>query len=142
MKYAVIVLVCLIVAGCATVGPDYKRPALALQSEFDDAGGQVRSDKIRPDWWAVFGDAQLVGYTRDAVKNNHDLKVAHARIREARAIRRNVRSRFQPGIGFGSSYDAFEFSHNGPTGSQGLAGIDDDLFEAGAVWDSPQDSCP
>ncbi|NJO12698.1 MAG: hypothetical protein HC872_03625, partial [Gammaproteobacteria bacterium] len=41
-------------------------------------------------FWTVFGDAVLDGLIADALQSNHDLRIAAARLREARALRRDA----------------------------------------------------
>jgi NodT family efflux transporter outer membrane factor (OMF) lipoprotein len=76
-----------ILAGC-TVGPDYHRPETPLPDQF---GATTRpAATSQPDlarWWTVFGDEQLNALIDRAVVSNLDLKVAAARVREARAQR-------------------------------------------------------
>lgn len=126
IKHVILAQLSLFLVGCAAVGPTYKSPALALSPDFHGGGGLEQSDTVRTDWWEVLSDAQLVGYIQDAVKNNHDLKLAQARIREARALRRVASSRFLPSLNFSGSY---QLSESG-------AG-EGDLFEAAfdASWE-------
>lgn len=122
-------------AGCNAVGPSYERPDPPLPPGFHGAGDA--GDAVRPDWWLALGDAQLAALVADAVENNHELEVARARVREARALRRFAGSRSLPSVGAGASYRAFETSENGVLGSTGVGRIDDDLFELAfdASWE-------
>lgn len=73
--------------GCRTVGPDYTPPVLAVpdawhQTALVETGtgeGNLR------DWWTVFGDPVLEQIIRRAARNSPDLRIAAARIDEARA---------------------------------------------------------
>jgi NodT family efflux transporter outer membrane factor (OMF) lipoprotein len=79
-------------SGCATVGPDYQRPQLAMPEAWHSktAVGIVQG---KPDaaqlaaWWTRLGDPQLSGFIERAVAKNLDLKKARAKIMEARAKR-------------------------------------------------------
>ena len=111
VKHVILAQLSLFLAGCAAVGPSYKSPELGLSPGFHGSGGQERSDKVRTDWWEVLSDAQPVGYIQDAVKNNHDLKLAQARLREAPALRRVASSRFPPSLNFSGSYQVCIFTY-------------------------------
>jgi multidrug efflux system outer membrane protein len=80
-------LLALAVAGC-TVGPDYKRPGSTAPAEFrglgpDNPVGPASLAELP--WWEVFGDPVLQELIREAVRENYDLRVAAARIIDARA---------------------------------------------------------
>jgi multidrug efflux system outer membrane protein len=80
-------LLALGVAGC-TVGPDYKRPGSTAPAEFrglgpDNPVGPASLAELP--WWEVFGDPVLQELIREAVRENYDLRVAAARIIDARA---------------------------------------------------------
>jgi len=76
-------------AGCAAVGPDHKAPEMKVATNFDHA----RERGIKPggvvdlQWWRLFSDATLTELVHQAVAANHDLKIATARMRQARALR-------------------------------------------------------
>jgi multidrug efflux system outer membrane protein len=81
------VAVCSVVAaGCAAVGPNYSRPQLPTQPHyrFVDDASQAESLADLP-WWQVFDDPALQALVREAIKNNLDLRMAVARVEEARA---------------------------------------------------------
>jgi len=71
-------------AGCA-VGPEYRKPELAIPERWSAA---APADADLEGWWRVFGDATLVSLVDRALAANLDLRIAEARIREARALRR------------------------------------------------------
>ena len=79
------VLVAASVAGCV-VGPDYKRPEITPVKEFRSQVGSSEATSIADlPWWQVFNDKVLQGLITQALAGNYDLKVAVARIEEARA---------------------------------------------------------
>lgn len=74
--------------GC-TVGPNYRRPDVTVPTQWGQAG-QPGVTASRPDvveWWNTFNDPVLTSLTERAVAANLDLKIAAARVREARALR-------------------------------------------------------
>ncbi|HEX7813738.1 TolC family protein [Dyella sp.] len=75
----------LLLAGCASVGPNYHAPMeqpVALQGI--DANRQSSQD-FQARWWEQFNDATLNTLIQRAAKNSPDLQIAQARLREARA---------------------------------------------------------
>ncbi len=77
----------LILAGCA-VGPKYSRP----ETKKPEAYTQAKIDSIAGDsitnmkWWDVYKDSVLIALIDSAIIHNLDLKVALARVEEAKAI--------------------------------------------------------
>src|SRR4051812_15335623 len=75
----------LLLSAC-TVGPNYARPQLPTppQYRFVEAPAQAATFADLP-WFQVFDDPTLQAIIRDAIANNLDLRVALARVEEARA---------------------------------------------------------
>jgi multidrug efflux system outer membrane protein len=94
-------------AGC-TVGPNYERPKLDPPPQFRSV---TPPPAPTPDsladvpWWQTFEDPALQTLIRDAVANNLDLRLASARVLEARALAGVAKSFLYPevGVGFGVS---------------------------------------
>jgi outer membrane protein, multidrug efflux system len=77
----------LLLAGCA-VGPDYKRPDVQVPPEFRGQPPEVpASEKSIGDlaWWEIFQDEVLQELLRTALAANYDLRIAAARVLDARA---------------------------------------------------------
>jgi outer membrane protein, multidrug efflux system len=77
----------LMLAGCA-VGPDYKRPDMPTPAQYRFVDGQAQAQaQSMADlpWWQVFEDRTLQALVREAIVNNLDVRVAAARVEEARA---------------------------------------------------------
>ncbi len=74
------------VAGCA-VGPDYERPEIEQPSSFRMGLVGQESDQSLADlrWWELFKDSHLQALIRYAHVENKDVRLAAARVREARA---------------------------------------------------------
>jgi NodT family efflux transporter outer membrane factor (OMF) lipoprotein len=94
-------------AGCAAVGPDYQRPATALDAAFIGAGasalnaGATSADIAT--FWRGFGDAKLNALIERAVAANGDVKLAQARLQEARASQDEADAAQRPGLGIDTS---------------------------------------
>src|SRR5204862_6775090 len=71
----------LLAAGC-TVGPDYTPPPQKASAAWGVNVDMGAVDLAR--WWAVFQDPDLDRLVERAVAANHDLRIAGARIQEAR----------------------------------------------------------
>ena len=91
-------------AGCTTVGPDHQAPVPALDPAFIAAGstsapdtGPVPEDIAR--FWQGFNDARLTSLVDRALTANHDLRIARARLQEARAGLDEADAAQRPGIG-------------------------------------------
>ena len=73
------------VGGCA-VGPNYKRPSVPAPDAFYGtqrlAEAQTLADAA---WWEVFEDPVLTGLVDEALRSGFDVRLAAARVEEARA---------------------------------------------------------
>jgi NodT family efflux transporter outer membrane factor (OMF) lipoprotein len=76
-----------LVSGCMVVGRDYKAPQLQAPEAFtNEAQEGVSTNGVETSWWRGFQDNTLNQLVEQALTNNHDLRVAAARLREARAL--------------------------------------------------------
>jgi multidrug efflux system outer membrane protein len=97
-----------LLAGCA-VGPDYQRPSLDVPAQYRDVAPTT------PDttgdtpslgdsgWWEVYSDANLQALLSTALQNNFDVKIAVARIDEARAQLGSARLEYLPQLSVDAS---------------------------------------
>ena len=85
-----------IVAGCA-VGPNYSTPTPVAPARLAQAATPlVTADSPPTQWWSHFNDPVLNQLVTDALAHNHDLRIAAARLAEARALRRGTLWGFAP----------------------------------------------
>lgn len=93
--------VILALAGC-TLGPDYSRPVPNLPVQYRDATlRQTEAESIADmDWWEFYTDPILRELIADALLNNLDLRVAAARVEQARAQAAQARGAFFPQAGY------------------------------------------
>jgi len=81
----------LALAGCAMVGPDYRRPDLALPAAYPEAGeGTAASVPLQ--WWKLYDDAKLDELVGSGLGRNADVRLAAARVEEAEAALREARA--------------------------------------------------
>lgn len=92
----------LLAAGCA-VGPDYQRQAPPLDAGFLNAGAAstnaapVGEDIAR--FWRGFGDPALDALVDRALAANGDVRIAQARLQEARANQGEADAQLLPSVG-------------------------------------------
>ena len=107
----------LLLGGCM-VGPDYTKPSAPMTSTFKEADGWKAaqpSDQLpRGQWWTVFGDPELHALEEEVATGNQNLKVAEARLREARAMVRFNRAALFPTISASAGASSIRDSSNRP----------------------------
>jgi outer membrane protein, multidrug efflux system len=92
-----------LLAGCA-LGPNYHRPSLdvpAAYRDVDPSGTSAAGDSASlgdSGWWDVYSDPDLQKLLATAIKNNYDVKIAAARIEEARAELGSTRLNYLPQV--------------------------------------------
>lgn len=114
-------ILCLLAGGCA-VGPDYKAPDTGATPEAWTSlhDGAMANDAARSKvvvapanlarWWTTFHDATLDSLIDRAIANNLDLKIATARVLEARALRGAADAGLYPSVDAAGSYSRFRSS--------------------------------
>lgn len=103
----------LIITGC-TVGPDYHPPKVNVPEHWSESlsGGETNGDAQLADWWASFNDPQLNSLVNRALKSNLQLRMAQARVLEARAQRAVVAAELWPSVDAWGSYSYNRISAN------------------------------
>jgi len=131
-------------AGCA-VGPHYKRPDIPVPPAWVEStpGSTLEAPVALESWWTSFRDPVLDGLITRALAGNLDLKIAAARIREARAAARIADSAALPQVNVEGSYARTRRSDAVPpfTSASGEASPfgarDQNVFQVGfdALWE-------
>src|SRR3984885_6925664 len=112
-KFAIISIVG--AAGCA-VGPNY-HPTPASAAPAWDApvtNGLTDQASAASSWWASFNDAELDSLIGRAAQSNLDLRVAEARLRQARAVRAGSAADLAPQLNASASAARAEQSRHQP----------------------------
>lgn len=92
-----IALLATLVAGCTTVGPDYRQPDIAVPESYRESTSEAAAaDEDFANWWRSFGDPRLTSLVERALAQNLDIEAATARIREARALETAARAGASP----------------------------------------------
>ncbi|ANM31072.1 hypothetical protein ABI59_18070 [Acidobacteria bacterium Mor1] len=132
----------ILITGC-TVGPDFKKPVVTTPESFTSektAALEIQGE-ASPDWFAGLGDPLLDRLVTDALRANHDLKIAASRVREARALRSAAAGRLLPDVGTSVQGGRGRLSGNAPGNGQlsqaGVLDLTNTLYEAGfdAAWE-------
>jgi len=115
MKHSLfpVVLVLLLLGACS-VGPNYRHPKVAAPEQWSTplAGGETHGAAGLPAWWKNFHDPVLNALVAHAVSANLDLKIAAARVREARAQYRIALANFGPTVDTGAFAGRTRLSKN------------------------------
>jgi len=111
-----------LLAGCTTVGPDYKKPDIAAPKIWTGKlEGGLTQQQLNPDtlsqWWKTLGDPTLDSFIERAIIANFDLRTAEAQLRQARAQRGVTGSARFPTIGAKTSATRTSSSENTAIGS-------------------------
>src|SRR3954471_3557638 len=105
-------------AGCAAVGPNYSRPQLPNPAQFRFAEATVQAESLADaPWFQVFDDPALQTLIREAIANNLDLRVAVARVEEARARAGIAQSYLYPQVEGVANYNFRTASNTSATGN-------------------------
>src|SRR5258708_14210517 len=80
---AVGIVIAALLGGCA-IGPNYKRPAVAEPQTFRGQAMAEAASLADAPWWEVFQDPILKTLIQEALRNNYDVRIAAARVQEAR----------------------------------------------------------
>ncbi|MEO8314938.1 MAG: efflux transporter outer membrane subunit [Pseudomonadota bacterium] len=136
IRTGAVVSMCAMAAGCA-VGPDYKPPEPELDPAF---AGKVLVESTAgqsgQQWWKEFGDPLLDELVTEAQASNRNIAAAEARLKEARASRRDQNWGFWPSPTVQASATSKRQSLGGTPGGVPVE-RNYDLYDAGfdASWE-------
>jgi outer membrane protein, multidrug efflux system len=134
----------LMLTGCM-VGPDYRRPETAVPAAWNglDATGPAGTSVTNAQpadlvaWWKNFGDPTLTNLVERAIQANLDVRLAQARLRQARATRGVVAAGLWPEIDAMASYRNSRSGGSSAGPSAGAGSGSRDLFQIGldSAWE-------
>jgi multidrug efflux system outer membrane protein len=140
-KASSLVLGLLVLTGCA-VGPNYHQPEISMPRQWAEplAGGETNSAATVAAWWKNFNDPELNSLIDRAAQSNFDVRVAQARVREARAEYGIAIGNLWPTVNASGSYMQQRQSQNQPIiGSFPVpsSAFENNVYEAGfdASWE-------
>lgn len=105
LRQAMLASLLAVLAGCTTVGPDYRTPTLDVPAHWIDANVAMSDgdhDGLRT-WWRAFQDPLLDRLVDQTLTHNQDLDIALARLRQARAERVQIASAALPEVSVGAT---------------------------------------
>jgi len=119
-------------SGCATVGPTYRKPDISVPAAWNGvrASDNTTTAEKTGDlsgWWGQLGDPTLTALVEQALAGSTELRVAQAKLREARARRNLADSNYFPTVTASASANRAKSSaETGPGGTNTLyqAGFD------------------
>ncbi|SFK54265.1 efflux transporter outer membrane subunit [Caulobacter sp. UNC279MFTsu5.1] len=122
----------LLLAACA-VGPDYKTPVQAPVVLQNAPAGAFSTANPEAQWWKAFNDPVLDGLVGQALAGNLDIKVAVARVDEARALFKDARLDQLPRVTADGSYVKSDQQQPGSNGQR----VESQTYQAGfdAGWE-------
>jgi len=107
----------MLLAGCRTVGPNYRRPVVEVPAVHRGADAQEAPGTISlgdQRWQNVFVDEQLRQLIQVALEQNYDVRIAAARILQAEALLGITRADQLPTVEAGASSGAQRTPASGP----------------------------
>jgi NodT family efflux transporter outer membrane factor (OMF) lipoprotein len=100
-------------SGCA-VGPNYHRPVIQTPGQFRGADAPASAESLADlKWFELFEDETLRQHVRNALEQNFDLRIAAARVLQARAQLGTARSGELPSLDIGGEFVANRGSSTG-----------------------------
>lgn len=111
-KCFLISLIGLLLLGC-NVGPQYRPPQIKMQAQWPRNQIEKKVSTQGPinlKWWQVFRDPLLDRYIHEVACHNLDVKIAEARICQARAIKQIALANFYPRVNASASANALQIS--------------------------------
>ena len=89
---------CASMAACA-LGPNYRRPDTKTPAAYRFEQDAAADSMVDAGWWQVYGDPALQSLLRESLANNLDVRIAAARVDQARAALGSARLQQLPQIG-------------------------------------------
>lgn len=122
----------LLLAACA-VGPDYKTPVQAPVVLQNAPAGAFSTANPEAQWWKAFNDPVLDGLVTQALDGNLDIRVAVARVDEARALFKDARLDQVPRVTASGAYQKSDQQQPGSNGQR----VESETYQAGfdAGWE-------
>ena len=136
-RFVLLLTIALGAAGCA-VGPDYRLPTADVPGKFavttqptTNPSSVDAEQKPWIDWWTRFNDEKLNSLVYRSLAANHELKIAAARVREARAIERVAQSKLYPTIDLSAAFLQTHGDSAGFGAPWGLPGASSTFYHLG-----------
>ena len=124
-----------LLAGCA-VGPDYKRPDLAVPGAYRTEI-QEAADTANTEWWRQFDDPVLDALIDEALANNRNIKIAAAKVEQASGILIQTRAPLFPQASYNGTAERQRGTEYGATPLSAAIPNPQTAYQvlAGASWE-------
>ena len=109
--FAMLASVSALAGGCM-VGPDYVRPSVEQPPRFKSQADGEPGPPVPTEWWQLYRDPDLDQLIATARASNQNIRLAVARVDEARALARVAGSYLYPTIGANPSFSHARYSAN------------------------------
>lgn len=134
-RASLVALLAALVGGC-TVGPNYQPPKASVPPAYSQTVTAPTNAPAQTlaEWWRLFHDPQLDALIEEASRANLDMRLAQARVREARAQQGIARSALFPSLDANGEYTRGRLSAHTPNGFLARAAgepLEQNLFDAG-----------
>lgn len=120
-QYSVLVF-SLLLAGCASLAPEYQRPQLELPGNLKPVSAKAQDSQ----WWQM-QDPAIAALLSEAKANNQDLQIAVARIKEVRASSVEAHANRFPSLDLSLSNSRSSASRNAGRVPQGASAVNNDV---------------
>jgi len=122
----------LLLAACA-VGPDYKTPVAAPVVLQNAPAGAFSTANPEAQWWTAFNDPVLDGLIAQGLSGNLDIRIAVARVDEARALFKDARLDQIPRVTASGAYVKSDKQQPGSNGQR----VESETYQGGfdAGWE-------
>ncbi len=120
----------IVVSGCK-VGPNYTPPEIDAPAAWNEGSAAANSPADLSQWWMTLNDPALDSLIQRAIQTNLDLRLAEARLREARAQRGVVAADRFPNVDVAASYSRSRRSQNIGAGGGAITPSVSDVNGAG-----------
>jgi len=113
-------LISTLLAGCVTLGPDYRRQAIDTPDAWPTP---TTAASVPAEWWRGYQDPALDAMIQEALGHNADLRLAIARVDEARASLGVARADQWPGVSASGAASRNRVSEDSALALPGVAPI-------------------
>jgi NodT family efflux transporter outer membrane factor (OMF) lipoprotein len=141
MRRSWIAVLLLVAATGCSLGPEIVSPDAVVASKWIEPTASSSEPPVI-EWWKTLEDPTLVAYADAALAANHDIRIAVARVREARASRRVAAGGHYPDVGAGGGATRLRGSENGfgPVPElvrEGFGSLEGNVYDIGveASWE-------
>ncbi len=111
-------------AGCA-VGPKYQRPPVTAPDQFYGLAGPAQAAALADlPWWEVFQDPTLKSLIDEALRDGYEVRIAAARVEEARARFGIAGAELYPQVGYQGQFARERFSGFTPGAPTHVTAVD------------------